>query len=149
MKQVDWTELLSWPRADAVRTVAYEGTQRDEMQASFTTDLKGSYVVPRDIYCSRRSVPTAAVVRSVGTMHQNLFYAAALAVSPILSEPARAGLMIPVRLRRGLEDPNGYCLLKAVYAMSIVSGHHITVSDYLQWRTDLQDESWWSIRLAQ
>lgn len=58
------------------------------------------------------------------------------------------GLMNPVRLCRGLVKPNGYCLLKDIYAMGIVSGRHITVYDYLRLRTDRQDETWGSIRLT-
>lgn len=82
-------------------------------------------------------------------MHRHLFCPTYLYVALILREPAKPGLISPVGLCHGLEELNGYCLRKAVHAISVVRGYHIHVSVYLQCRTDREDAFWWSIRLAQ
>lgn len=108
VRQVFLAGPVSCPRPDAVRAVTYEGPQREDMRASSCTELTGSYVVPREIYCSRRTVPTSAAARYVVTTHSKLLCATEFFVAPILSEPVRTGLMSPVRRCRGLAEPNSY-----------------------------------------
>lgn len=68
----------------------------------------------------------------MGEINKNMSSVIVAPVVPILRETATTGAMSPQKLRRGLEEPISYCLVKTVYGMSIVDDRNRDGSDSLK-----------------